>query len=124
MTDKRGFTRFDNERERDVIGFHVAKKSEVTFTTELDFRVAQVQFMAAKTQTGNLQFSKSSSNETLKEAGNVIYCKITASGLHTLTFTSDFVEARNDFTGIAGTYDIWFTLLPDGKVMYSIIERP
>ena len=122
MTTKKGHTRFPGQRLKEVIGPHVAKKLDEDFSAALDFTVASAQFLDDVTQASNIQFTKGSLNGD-DEVGNLIYVKITASGSHTLTFSSDFVEARNDFLGSAGTFDLYFTLLPDGKIQYSVIER-
>ena len=100
----------------------MAKKLDEDFSATLDFTIASSQFLEAVTQITNIQFLKGSMNDD-DEVGNVIVVKVTASGSHTLTFSSDFISARNDFLGSAGTFDIAFLLLPDGKVMYSVIQR-
>ena len=119
--DKTGHTRYPGQRLKDVIGPHVAVLSGVAFDPELNFTAAGVQHYVTKSQTGNIQFTKADVNG-VEEAGNVIGAKVLASGLHTLTFSSDFVEARNDFTGSDGTYYIWFTYMADGKILYSVID--
>ena len=122
MTTKKGYTRFPGGRLKEVIGPHVAKKLGEDFDPALDFTPASVQFLEAVTQSSNIQFSKGTLNGD-DEVGNVIGVKIVASGTHTLTFSSDFTSARNDFLGAAGTFDIIFMLLLDGKIMYSVIQR-
>ncbi|HIJ67710.1 MAG TPA: hypothetical protein HPP51_05435 [Planctomycetes bacterium] len=122
MTTKRGFTRYPGQRLKDVIGPHRAKSTDEDFSAVLDFTASGVQFLTAVDQSSNIQFTKGSSN-TNKEVGNLIYVNIQASGSHTLTFSSDFVEWRNDFIGVAGEFDICFWYLPDGKIAYSIVER-
>ncbi len=122
MTTKKGHSRFPGQRMKDVIGPHVAKKLDEDFSAVLDFTVASVHAMDPVTQSSNIQFSKGDMNGD-DEKMNLIYVKVIASGAHTLTFTSDFISARNDFLGAAGTFDISFWLLPDGKVMSTVIER-
>ncbi len=122
MTTKKGHTRYPGQRLKDVIGPHVAKKLDEDFDATLDFTIASVQFLEAVTQSSNIQFLKGTLNGD-DEVGNVIGVKVVASGSHTLTFSSDFTSARNDFLGSAGTYDIMFMLLPDGKIMYSVMQR-
>ena len=119
--DRQGYTRYDNERIKEVIGPHVAKLVNETFGTELNFTAASAQFMAAKTQDSNIQFTKDSVN-SIEEVGNVIICKIVASGLHTLTFSDDFVLARNDFAGLAGTFYLFFNYMIDGKIMTTVVQ--
>lgn len=122
MTDVRGFTRYPNQRLKLVIGDHVARITNQDFATELDFRAAGVQLMRKYTQVGNIQFTMSGDN-TIVEAGNIIQATVVADGTHVMTFSSDFVEYKNDFVGSAGTFDIWFIYMPDGVITYLVYER-
>lgn len=122
MTTKKGYTRYPGQRLKDVIGPHRAKTLSEDFSASLDFTVAGVQQLDDVVQNSNIQFLKASVN-TDDEVFNVIVVNVEASGSHTLTFSSDFVEYRNDFIGVAGEFDLWFIYLPDGKIAYSIIER-
>ena len=88
---------------------------------ELDFSDAVTKYTENYTQTSNISFTLNADN-SINEVGNAIYTKLIADG-SALTFSSDFFETRNDYVDVAGTFDLWFTLLPDLKVQYSIIER-
>lgn len=107
---------------KDVIGPHRARVLSEDFSASLDFTVAGVQQLDDVTQNSNIQFTRGSMN-TDDEVFNTIYVKVDASGSHTLTFSSAFVEFRNDFAGAAGTFHIMFMCLPDSKVGYVIAEE-
>ena len=91
------------------------------FSTNIDFSETVTKFCADYTQDASISFT-SSANNTTDHIGNAVYTKIISDGSD-IAFSSDFVEARNDFADSAGEYDIWFTLLPDLKIQYSLIER-
>jgi hypothetical protein len=98
-----------------------SKLTAQDFSTNIDFSDTVTKFCSDYTQSGNLSFT-SSANNTSAQTGNAVYTKLTADG-STISFSSDFVEARNDYADASGTFDVWFTLLPDLKIQYSLIER-
>jgi len=120
-SDKTGDTRYPGQRLKKVIGPHVAILTGVPFDAELNFTAASVQYYVSETQTTNIQFAKADVNG-INESGCVICAKVVATGLHAMTFTPDFVQARNDFVGLAGTFYIWFIYQSDGKIQYSVIQ--
>lgn len=88
----------------------------------IDFRGTTSKFYKDYTQVGAIAFTKHAKN-TIDNVGHVVYVKVTSIG-GAITFSSDFVEVRNDYAGVAGDYDVWFAYLPDGKIGYSVIARP
>jgi len=98
-------------------------KTEQDFeSSELDFRGFLNKFFKDYTQTGAIAFTKHSKN-TVDQISHVQYIKITSNG-GAITFSSDFVESRNDYDATPATdYDFWFAYLPDGKIGYSVIKR-
>ena len=88
---------------------------------ELDFRDTTHKFYNVYTQTGIINFTKHSKN-SVNEIGHIKYVKI-ATNSGAINFSTDFVEARNDYDGTSADFDIWFVYLPDGKVQYNVIAR-
>ena len=88
---------------------------------ELDFRDTTHKFYKTYTQTGIINFTKHDKN-SVNEISHIKYVKITANA-GAINFSADFVEARNDYEGDVGDYDVWFVYLPDGKVQYNVIAR-